>query len=62
MSKVTLKRRSAAVKKRKDIFKRAEQYVKEYRIRERDEIRLARQVRTLIHIITHVFPLGRGGR
>ncbi|XP_026332714.1 60S ribosomal protein L7 [Hyposmocoma kahamanoa] len=42
---VTLKRRSAAVNKRKEIFKRAEQYVKEYRIRERDEIRLARQAR-----------------
>lgn len=41
---VTLKRRSAAIKKRKEIFKRAEQYVKEYRIKERDEIRLARQV------------------
>lgn len=39
-----MKRRSAALKKRKDIFKRAEAYVKEYRIKERDEIRLARQV------------------
>nr|NP_001296075.1 60S ribosomal protein L7-like [Plutella xylostella]BAD26695.1 Ribosomal protein L7 [Plutella xylostella] len=42
---VTLKRRTAALKKRKTIFKRAEAYVKEYRIRERDEIRLARQAR-----------------
>uniref|UniRef100_F6Y7E9 Large ribosomal subunit protein uL30 n=2 Tax=Ciona intestinalis TaxID=7719 RepID=F6Y7E9_CIOIN len=32
--------------KRKIIFKRAEQYVKEYRIKERDGIRLARQART----------------
>jgi len=31
--------------KRKEIFKRAEQYVKEYRQRERDEIRLKREAR-----------------
>ncbi|MCP5809833.1 uL30 family ribosomal protein, partial [Klebsiella pneumoniae] len=42
---VTLKRRSSAIKKKREIFKRAEQYVKEYRIKERDEIRLARQAR-----------------
>ncbi|XP_063369730.1 large ribosomal subunit protein uL30 [Cydia amplana] len=42
---VTIKRRSAAIKKKTEIFKRAEQYVKEYRIRERDEIRLVRQAR-----------------
>lgn len=40
-----LKKRSEKYKKRKLIFKRAEQYVKEYRARERDEIRLARQAR-----------------
>jgi len=33
--------------KRVKIFKRAEQYVKEYRSKERDEIRLARQARNL---------------
>jgi large subunit ribosomal protein L7e len=31
--------------KRKVIFKRAEQYVKEYRVKERDEVRLRRQAR-----------------
>lgn len=31
--------------KRKDIFKRAERYVKEYRKRERDEIRLKREAK-----------------
>lgn len=41
---VALKRRTTAIKKKKEIFKRAEAYVKEYRIKERDEIRLARQV------------------
>ena len=30
---------------RKIIFKRAEQYVKEYRLKERDEIRLKREAR-----------------
>ena len=38
-----IKKKSEHVKKRKDIFKRAEQYVKEYRLKERDEIRLIRQ-------------------
>lgn len=41
-----IKRKAAGIKKRKLIFKRAEEYVKEYRIKERDEIRLARQART----------------
>lgn len=41
-----VKRRSDDIKKKKDIFKRAEQYVKEYRIKERDEIRLIRQARS----------------
>ncbi|KAG8229869.1 hypothetical protein J437_LFUL008259 [Ladona fulva] len=40
-----LKKKAAAIKTRKEIFKRAEKYVKEYRRRERDEIRLARQAR-----------------
>ena len=31
--------------KKQDIFKRAEKYVKEYRVRERDEIRMKRQAR-----------------
>lgn len=31
--------------KKKEIFKRAEKYIKEYRIKERDEIRLARHAR-----------------
>jgi len=33
------------LKKRRTIFKRAEAYVKEYRLKEREEIRLARQAR-----------------
>ncbi|KAJ8668835.1 hypothetical protein QAD02_000099 [Eretmocerus hayati] len=37
-----IKRKTNFHKKRKEIFKRAEQYVKEYRIKERDEIRLIR--------------------
>lgn len=41
-----VKRRSDDIKKKKNIFKRAEQYVKEYRIKERDEIRLVRQARS----------------
>ncbi|CAH1179594.1 unnamed protein product [Phaedon cochleariae] len=41
-----IKRKSDHIKKRKDIFKRAEQYVKEYRLKERDEIRLIRQAKT----------------
>ena len=32
-------------KKRVDIFKRAEKYVKEYRDRERDELRLTREAK-----------------
>lgn len=43
--KSLLKRRVDRFKKRKLIFKRAESYVKEYRSKERDEIRLARQAR-----------------
>ncbi|XP_046397617.1 60S ribosomal protein L7 [Ischnura elegans] len=43
--KNALERKAAAVNTRKEIFKRAEKYVKEYRRRERDEIRLARQAR-----------------
>jgi large subunit ribosomal protein L7e len=38
-------KRASRYKKRKEIFKRAEQYVKEYRIKERDEIRLIRQAK-----------------
>ncbi|KAJ3293939.1 60S ribosomal protein L7 [Borealophlyctis nickersoniae] len=38
-------RRKEAKGKRKVIFKRAEQYVKEYRAKERDEIRLKRQAK-----------------
>lgn len=41
----TIKKRATDLKKRKDIFKRAEKYVKEYRLKERDEIRLARQAK-----------------
>ncbi|XP_058802295.1 large ribosomal subunit protein uL30 [Phymastichus coffea] len=39
------KRKADFKTKRKEIFKRAEQYVKEYRIKERDEIRLFRQAK-----------------
>lgn len=39
------KQRKDRIKKRKVIFKRAERYVKEYRLKERDEIRLARQAK-----------------
>ncbi|XP_019867883.1 60S ribosomal protein L7 [Aethina tumida] len=42
-----IKKKAEQIKKRKDIFKRAEQYVKEYRLKERDEIRLFRQAKTL---------------
>jgi hypothetical protein len=42
---VVFQKRSEYYKKRKEIFKRAEKYVKEYHSRERDEIRLARQAR-----------------
>ncbi|XP_065161254.1 large ribosomal subunit protein uL30 [Atheta coriaria] len=41
----TIKKRTEGIKKRKMIFKRAEEYVKEYRLKERDEIRLIRQAR-----------------
>ncbi|KAL3284528.1 hypothetical protein HHI36_018686 [Cryptolaemus montrouzieri] len=40
-----IKRKALQVKKRKEIFKRAEQYVKEYRLKERDEVRLVRQAK-----------------
>lgn len=42
----SVKRRTDYIKKRKDIFRRAEAYVKEYRLKERDEIRLARQAKS----------------
>lgn len=38
-----IKKKADRIKNRKEIFKRAEQYVKEYRLKERDEIRLIRQ-------------------
>ncbi|KAJ3086048.1 60S ribosomal protein L7 [Quaeritorhiza haematococci] len=38
-------RRKSAVAKRRVIFKRAEQYVKEYRAQERDEVRMRRQAK-----------------
>lgn len=38
-------KRSRDIKKRREIFKRAEKYVKEYRLKERDEIRLNRQAK-----------------
>lgn len=41
-----IKKRASFIKKRKEIFKRAETYVKEYRLKERDEIRLIRQAKT----------------
>lgn len=37
--------RQRAADKKKVIFKRAEKYIKEYRAKERDEIRLKRQAR-----------------
>lgn len=40
-----LQQRANRYKKRKEIFKRAEKYVKEYKQKERDEIRLMRQAR-----------------
>ncbi|KAI9097085.1 ribosomal protein L30, ferredoxin-like fold domain-containing protein [Phlyctochytrium arcticum] len=40
-----VERKKAAAAKRKVIFKRAEQYVKEYRSKERDEVRLRRQAK-----------------
>nr|CAD7200426.1 unnamed protein product [Timema douglasi] len=44
--KSAIKKRALSHKKRKDIFRRAETYVKDYRKRERDEIRLAREAKT----------------
>ncbi|XP_049812894.1 60S ribosomal protein L7 [Schistocerca nitens] len=43
--KATLKQKALKYKKRKEIFKRAETYVREYHRKERDEVRLARQAR-----------------
>ncbi|CAB3380666.1 large ribosomal subunit protein uL30 [Cloeon dipterum] len=43
--KTALKAKVDRLKKRREIFKRAERYVKEYRLKEREEIRLARQAR-----------------
>ncbi|XP_020287961.1 60S ribosomal protein L7 [Pseudomyrmex gracilis] len=43
--KISIKNRAAQYKKRKAIFKRAEKYVKEYRQKERDEIKLNRMAR-----------------
>lgn len=40
-----LQQRANRYKKRKQIFKKAEKYVKEYRQKERDEIRLMRQAK-----------------
>lgn len=45
LAQAAIKKRVANIKKRKQIFKRAEQYVKEYRLKERDEIRLIRQAK-----------------
>merc|ERR1712226_275514 len=44
-AKATLLAKKRGQDKRKVIFKRAEKYIKEYRVKERDEIRLARQAR-----------------
>lgn len=41
-----LQKRATFYKKKFEIFKRAEKYIKKYRSKERDEIRLARQART----------------
>ncbi|XP_014294938.1 60S ribosomal protein L7 [Microplitis mediator] len=41
----SIKQRAAHYLKRKQIFKRAEQYVKEYRMKERDEVRMKRQAK-----------------
>ncbi|GLH09510.1 60S ribosomal protein L7 [Gryllus bimaculatus] len=43
---VALRKSVGAKRRRAEIFKRAEKYIKEYRQRERDEIRLARQARS----------------
>ncbi|CAH1772980.1 unnamed protein product [Owenia fusiformis] len=44
-AKAAVVAKKTARAKRGEIFKRAEKYVKEYRIKERDEIRLAREAR-----------------
>merc|ERR1711976_89538 len=44
-AKASLQAKKKNAEKRKVIFKRAEKYIKEYRVKERDEIRLARQAR-----------------
>ncbi|XP_013380988.2 60S ribosomal protein L7 [Lingula anatina] len=44
-AKATLLAKKKHRANRREIFKRAEKYVKEYRIKERDDIRLARQAR-----------------
>lgn len=41
-----IKKKAADIRKKKIIFKRTEKYVKEYRLKERDEIRLARQAKS----------------
>lgn len=43
---VSLRKSVGAKRRRAEIFKRAEKYIREYRERERDEIRLARQARS----------------
>ncbi|XP_012529657.1 60S ribosomal protein L7 isoform X1 [Monomorium pharaonis] len=43
--RTSIKQRADRYKKRKQIFKRAENYVREYRRKERDEIRLMRQAK-----------------
>ncbi|XP_033362248.1 60S ribosomal protein L7 [Bombus vosnesenskii] len=43
---ISIKQRASRYLKRKLIFKNAEKYVKEYRMVERDQIRLARQAKT----------------
>ncbi|XP_011138066.1 60S ribosomal protein L7-like [Harpegnathos saltator] len=42
---ISIKQRANRYKKRKEIFKRAEKYIKEYKQKERDEIRLMRQAK-----------------
>jgi large subunit ribosomal protein L7e len=44
-AKAATRRATGKSKVRKDIFKRAERYVKEYRIKERNEVRLRRQAK-----------------
>jgi len=43
--KKTIAQRAALKKKRQDIFKRAEKYIKEYRTKQKDEVRLKRQAK-----------------